>query len=128
MMSFPTAVKTCLSKYVTFSGRASRAEYWWFQLVVLLLLLVMVVLSAVPSTATGVVSLILTLAYVGLWLPLLAVSVRRLHDRNYSGWHLLWSLVPFGGLVLLVWFCMDGTKGENRFGPDPIAANVVEVF
>jgi uncharacterized membrane protein YhaH (DUF805 family) len=134
MMSFPTAVKTCLMKYVTFSGRASRAEFWWFQLFVVLLVLLLSVVSGVAAslseTVGGVIALVAGLGYLGLYLPLLAVSVRRLHDRDYSGWRMLVSFVPFGGLVLLVWFCMDGTQGENRFGPDPLpmSGNVAEVF
>jgi uncharacterized membrane protein YhaH (DUF805 family) len=53
-------------------------------------------------------------------LPGIAVSVRRLHDRDYSGWWFLIVLTGIGAIVLLVWFCMRGTAGANRFGPDPL--------
>ena len=51
--------------------------------------------------------------------PTLAVSVRRLHDTGRSGWWMLLSLVPFGGIVLLVFDCLDSEPGPNRFGPSP---------
>jgi uncharacterized membrane protein YhaH (DUF805 family) len=57
-----------------------------------------------------------------VFLPSLAVSVRRLHDRDLSGWWILIGLVPvLGAILLLVWSCMEGTQGDNRFGPDPKA-------
>jgi len=62
-----------------------------------------------------------TIATLGLLIPSIAVGVRRLHDTDKSGWWMLLSVVPIANLVLLVFFCLDGTKGENRFGPDPKA-------
>ncbi|HTR86620.1 MAG TPA: DUF805 domain-containing protein [Reyranella sp.] len=130
-MNFQTAVKTGLAKSLDFQGRASRSEFWWFQLFpVLLILLLVAIYRVAPSTgpAVGTASAVL---YLVLYVPLLSASVRRLHDRNRSGWHILWSFAPFfGGLVLLIWFCMRGTPGENRFGPDPLPMTgaVAEVF
>ena len=64
----------------------------------------------------------LVLYCLGSFIPNLAVQVRRLHDQNKSGWFMLLSLVPLGGIVLLIFMFIDGTAGPNRFGPDPKAA------
>lgn len=133
-MTFPAAVKKCLSGYVNFEGRASRSEYWWFQLfytLVVYLIPVALIAIAPKSAFASVMSTVAVILMLGFFLPILAVSVRRLHDRNRSGWNLLWSFVPLiGGLVLLIWFCMRGTPGDNRFGPDPLpmSRDVAEVF
>jgi len=133
-MTFQGAVKKCLSGYVNFEGRASRSEYWWFQLfytLVVYLIPVALIAIAPKSAFASVMSTVAVILMLGFFLPILAVSVRRLHDRNRSGWNLLWSFVPLiGGLVLLIWFCMRGTPGDNGFGPDPLpmSRNVAEVF
>jgi uncharacterized membrane protein YhaH (DUF805 family) len=103
-------------KYAVFSGRAQRKEYWLFHLFFWVMLLV-VPFADILFVGLGVVLLLITT--LALFIPSLAVAVRRLHDINKSGWWLLLYLIPFGFLVLLVFFCLDGTKGENRFGPDP---------
>lgn len=111
-----------LRNYVGFSGRARRREYWMFALVNVLvvigLMLVDMVIGAFdPVLGIGLLSGIYSLAVL---IPGIAVSVRRLHDRDMSGWWLLIALIPLiGGLVLLVLFVLEGTQGENRFGPDP---------
>lgn len=124
-MSFVTAVRTCLARYATFSGRASRSEYWWFQLFHLLALALPVAVAALADERQfeGVVWPAVIVVHAGLILPNLAVTVRRLHDRDRSGWNYLWILVPFvGELVLLIWCVQRGTEGDNRFGPDPLGA------
>ncbi|TAJ35469.1 MAG: DUF805 domain-containing protein [Reyranella sp.] len=121
-MNLPAAVKSCFAKYAIFDGRASRSEYWYFQLFVHVVLAVLVVLvPIVPdmATAVGVAGCVF---YLFIWLPSLAAAVRRLHDRNRSGWHYLWVLVPFGAIAVLIWLCQEGIEGDNRFGPDPLAA------
>jgi uncharacterized membrane protein YhaH (DUF805 family) len=76
-------------------------------------------LLANPAFAIILYSLVI----FGTLLPHLAVSVRRLHDVNRSGWWYLFGLVPLlGTIVLLVWFCTDGTRGPNSFGADPKAS------
>jgi len=124
-MDFMTAVRTCLSKYVGFSGRARRSEYWYFALFSFLVSLATSVIDAVIGTDyDGATSggLINTVAGLALFLPGLAVAVRRLHDTDRSGWWLLIGLVPIvGGIVLLVFMVLEGTRGPNSHGADPKA-------
>ena len=116
-MSFVEAVRTVLSKYATFSGRARRAEYWWFTLFAL----IVYVLAALVDSASG--SQVATIvAIVALILPSIAVAVRRLHDTGRSGWWWLLVLIPIvGPIVLIVFAATEGTHGENEYGADPKA-------
>ena len=115
-MGFGGAVAACFSKFVDFSGRARRAEYWYWTLFVLLFtfsvtLAVTFLFGELAADRTpGII-------YLVLLLPGFAVLVRRLHDTDRSGW---WCLLPatgIGAIVLLVWLCQEGTKATNRFGP-----------
>lgn len=113
-----------LRNYFGFSGRARRKEYWMFVLFNIIVSIVLLFADSMLGTMDaqsgwGVLSGIYSLLVL---IPSLAVSVRRLHDLDRSGWWLLLALVPLiGGIVLLIWFCMDGTQGDNRFGPSPKA-------
>ena len=134
-MGFTRAVTACLGKYATFQGRASRSEYWYFTLFIGLLVLIGFLLMAIGDATLGgatagvVFGILAVVAGLGLLLPGLAVSVRRLHDTNSSGWWYLVAFIPYvGGLILFVWYCVKGTAGENRFGPDPLAPDLAEVF
>ena len=99
--------------YAQFSGRASRSEYWWFIVASTLLLLVAVVIDVASGSAV-----LTTLAYLFLIIPGIAVSVRRLHDTNRSGWYLLLNFIPFVGTILIfVWSVTPGDKKVNQFGP-----------
>ena len=121
-MDFMTAVKTCFNKYVTFAGRASRTEFWYFFLFVLIGNLITVVLdqAVFPGNMISPLNSIFGLV---TFLPGLAVSVRRLHDIDRSGWWLLIAFIPLiGVIVLIVWYCMAGGSGANRFGADPLSA------
>ena len=69
-----------------------------------------------PLLGMGTVTTIIVLAFL---IPGLTVSIRRLHDTDRSAWWLLIGLIPLAGLVLIVFFCLDGSPGENRFGPSP---------
>jgi uncharacterized membrane protein YhaH (DUF805 family) len=102
--------------YVNFEGRARRQEFWTFVLINILITIVLSVVAAVIGT--GILSMLFSLATL---LPTIAVGVRRLHDRDMSGWFMLLGLVPIANIVLLVIMCLEGTKGDNRFGPDPKA-------
>ncbi|MDO7850613.1 DUF805 domain-containing protein [Hymenobacter convexus] len=112
-----------LKKYAVFSGRARRKEYWMFVLFQFLLSIAAAVIDGMMGSSvgvgTGVLSILLGLA---LLVPGLAVSVRRLHDVNKSGWFLLIALVPLVGAIwLLVLDVTEGTRGDNDYGPDPKA-------
>jgi uncharacterized membrane protein YhaH (DUF805 family) len=121
-MDFSQAIKTCLNKYATFSGRAQRSEYWYFFLFMVIANIVASVVDSVIFGDTPVLYLIATLA---LLVPSIAAGVRRLHDTDKSGWWLLLGLIPFvGAIVLIVFFCQRGTVGQNQFGPDPLQATI----
>jgi uncharacterized membrane protein YhaH (DUF805 family) len=120
-VGFMDAIRICLGKYVDFNGRASRPEFWFWALFQFCLLMIIVVVGGIISAILPTVgSVIMILGYLvvvfGLLLPSLAVSVRRLHDTDRSGWWVLIALVPFGNIVQLVFMCLPGTPGPNRFG------------
>ena len=111
-MGFTQAIASGFQKYATFEGRACRSEYWFFALFHFLVALIAVF-------AGIVVFVLVALAFL---LPSLSVLVRRLHDVDRSGWWYWIVLIPIvGAILILVWFCTEGTQGDNRFGPDPLA-------
>lgn len=124
-MTFQDAVKTCFSKYVVFSGRAQRSEFWWFALFTLVgSILLQGLDNMMFSGFTGGqdVGLFSVVFSLGVLLPSIAVAVRRLHDLGKSGWWYLLIFIPLlGFLVLLYFFVQRGTEGPNDFGPDPLA-------
>lgn len=123
-MTFGEAIRSGFNNYVGFSGRAPRSEYWYWTLFVILVAIVAAILDAAIfpyqqlSPFNAITSII-------LMLPGIAVSVRRLHDMDHTGWWLLILLTGIGGLVLLIWFCFKGTEGPNRFGPDPLTGRAL---
>src|SRR5262249_11183351 len=128
-MGFMDAVKSVFRQYVGFSGRARRAEYWWFMLFYFLLMIGLVIIDTVIALAGIPVAVLSTLGSLGLFLPSLAVAVRRLHDIDRSGWWFLIGLIPLvGGIVLLIFACTRGTAGPNRFGEDPLDPGVAAHF
>mgnify|MGYP000621422375 CR=1 FL=1 len=108
MSSNLDAYKTAFGKYATFEGRATVREYWSFYLI---------------NTAVGLllafVPALYVVFFIGIFLPSLAVGIRRLHDQNRSGWYWLIAFIPLGVLVLLYWATQRGTEGSNDYGPDP---------
>lgn len=121
-MNFTGAISHCLSNYASFSGRASRSEYWYFVLFSILLNFVVSFVVGMVSDMAGILANLL-IAF-GLLLPSLAVGVRRLHDIGRSGWWLLIGLVPLvGPILLLVWACTRGEPQPNRFGANPLASS-----
>ena len=117
-MTFTDAIRTCFQNYATFSGRAARPEFWWF---VLFLLLANLVLGTLDSMLFfGDMQLLTPLFSLATLLPALAVSVRRLHDLDRTGWWLLLYLIPLIGILVLLYFYVQrGDQGTNRFGPPP---------
>jgi len=116
-MGFGQAISAGFSNYVNFSGRACRSEYWYWVLFVILADIVAGIIDyllgmQIVSSLFGLVTL----------LPGIAVSIRRLHDLDRTGWWILLALIPLiGWIILLIWYISKGTDGPNRFGPDPLA-------
>ena len=111
-----------LRKYATFEGRARRKEYWFFALFNFLavLLLAMLDMAAGTFSAEAEIGLFSGLYLLGVLVPSIAVTVRRLHDTDRSGWWILISFVPLiGALVMLFFTVKDSQPGANRFGPNP---------
>ena len=112
-----------LKKYAVFSGRSARKEFWLFMLLYMIAYVVAVGIDVllVIYAGLGNTGLMMWIVSGGLLIPILAVSVRRLHDRNLRGWWLLLNPTGIGAIVMIIFFCMRGTVGENRFGEDPLA-------
>ncbi|MEI8057582.1 MAG: DUF805 domain-containing protein [Actinomycetes bacterium] len=124
-MSFGQAVTTCLQKYVGFSGRARRSEYWYFVLFAIIVAIIAAVLDGVfnlrtvsaAGQKTGWISVIAGLALV---LPSIAVTMRRLHDTGRSGWWWLVSALCGIGAIIVFFFCLgDSQSGDNAYGANP---------
>lgn len=116
------AYKKVWKNYANFNGRTSRADYWWFTLANLLITGVLSILTAAggDSFIGTVFSGVSGLYSLAILIPTLAIDVRRLHDIDKSGWWYLINLVPcIGSIVFLVFCCMAGTPGDNKYGPDP---------
>jgi uncharacterized membrane protein YhaH (DUF805 family) len=108
-----------LKKYAVFRGRARRREFWLYTLVNIVVSLVLEVVDRVAGT-DGHFPVISGIYGLLVLLPTLAVTIRRLHDTDRSGWWILLNLIPvIGWLVVLVFNVMDGTPGPNRHGDDP---------
>jgi uncharacterized membrane protein YhaH (DUF805 family) len=124
--TFASAIRICFEKYATFRGRAPRAEFWYWTLFVVIVELVVLFAAGTVDAMNGIVvarPIAEVLLFLVFFLPGLAVAVRRLHDRDRSGWWYLLVLIPVvGAIILFVWYCMRGTRAANRFGPDPLAA------
>ncbi len=124
-MSFPDAVKVCLSKYVDFSGRARRSEYWWFVVFDLIVSIVASIIDAIIGTRSGSFGLIEGLAALALLLPGLAVGARRLHDVGKTGWLQLLGIIPvIGALILIFGFFIRDSEPDNAYGPSPKGTHV----
>jgi uncharacterized membrane protein YhaH (DUF805 family) len=112
-MDFWHAVRRGFANYANFSGRAIRSEFWFWSL-----------FYCLAAAAAGIIDRAIGLPvasglfWVTTLVPTLAVTVRRLHDLDRSAWWLFLFFVPAANFILVVWCCMRGTKGYNRFGPD----------
>lgn len=119
-----------LRRYADFSGRSRRKEYWMFWLLNVLMGLFVGLVTLVMALTVRTEDEMMVVVYpvLLLWIvaslafaiPGLAVTIRRLHDTDRSGWAILYGLIPFiGGFLLLYFYVQDGTEGPNRFGEDP---------
>ena len=112
------ALKCVTEKYATFTGRARRQEFWMFVLAYIIVYL----LAIVIDMAAGLYVVFTGILGLALLIPTIAVTVRRLHDIDRTGWWILIYLVPLiGPIVMLVFGCLKGTAGKNRFGEDPVS-------
>lgn len=142
-MDFVPAIKSGFKNSFKYEGRASRSEFWWFYLFSILALIGLFVLGAIvigvtsngssqggSSVAGGIFGMLFILYFIATFFPTLSLIVRRLHDSDKSGWFILLAFVPFGGIVLLVFYCLAGTIGPNRYGEDPLRrpASVANMF
>jgi len=118
-MSFLQAVRSGFTRYASATGRASRSEYWYWTLFNVLVSLVTSGMDYVlfPSNAWGPIA---TIAGLALLLPSWAVSIRRLHDINRSGYWVLIVFTFIGIPLVIYWACVKGTEGNNDYGPDPL--------
>jgi len=129
-----------LRRYADFSGRSRRKEYWMFalgQVIVFAILAFLAGFGAVLSSSSDAPAgplgwlgmVLLVLAILILIVPSIAVQVRRFHDQDKSGWLVLLSLIPYaGGIIIIVFMCLEGTRGENRYGPDPKAMGATSAY
>ena len=114
-----------LKKYAVFAGRSRRKEYWYFALFNIIAGVVLGLMDRLLSTYSPAwnVGLLSGIYGLAILVPSLAVTVRKLHDIDRTGWWILIGLVPFvGTIVLLVLALFEGTPGANRYGPDPKGA------
>jgi uncharacterized membrane protein YhaH (DUF805 family) len=137
MVSFPDAVKMFFARYVDFQGRSMRSEYWWVYLFNLIIVAIWAVLffalgginmNTEEISPLGMILIALLVIYgLAIFIPSIALFVRRLHDINQTGWIYLGlvvaSVIPFVGMIasiaMIVIACIPGTKGPNKYGPDP---------
>ena len=129
-----------LKRYADFNGRSCRQEYWMFLLFQILVIVLFGILFGVlvgfggrPEDNPLFIPLIILflIAAAGLFIiPSISLTVRRFHDQDKSGWFYLLNFIPsVGGIIVLVFMCIKGTEGPNRFGDDPLgAARLGDVF
>ncbi|MDR0559206.1 MAG: DUF805 domain-containing protein [Prevotellaceae bacterium] len=111
-------------QYADFRGRARRKEYWIFTLFNAIFMVAAVILDKIVginiAEGYGIFNLLVLLYGLAVFIPVLAVCVRRLHDIGKSGWMLLIGLIPMvGSIILLVWFFSDSQPGNNNWGANP---------
>ena len=104
-MTFIESVRTCFTKYADFKGCAKRSEFWWW---VLFYFVVSIVLGFISQALAGIFSLATLVPYI-------AVTARRLHDTDRSGWLQLLALIPIIGWIILIIWCAQEGKQPNRF-------------
>lgn len=130
-----SAYKSMFKKYAQFNGRSRRSEYWLAGLVNCIIIIALYLIILIPLTIgtanhseptdlhfvlTGLGGLLFFAYFIAVFVPSLALSVRRLHDTGRSGWFLLLNLIPYvGGLIIFIFNVLDSQPGENQYGPNP---------
>lgn len=138
MNSYLTIYLMAWKQYAVLTGRSTRSDYWAFALVTFIISLALLcagliallyaVVQNLPLSTIGryasFFQWVADIYCISALVPSYAIAVRRLHDINHSGWWLLLGLIPIAGwIVIFVWFCTKGTRGSNRFGPDPLGGD-----
>ena len=119
-MNFAEAIQSGFSNYVNFQGRARRSAYWFWVLFVFAASIVASILDIMIFGSESYTPLS-TLFGLAVFLPGLAVAVRRLHDIGRTGWWILLYFVPIvGWIILIIWHCQPGEPGTNQYGPNPL--------
>ena len=114
-----------LKRYADFQGRSGRKEYWMFLLFQIMVSIAVNLVSFIGASmdsglVAGLAAVVAGVFGLAMFIPGIAVSARRMHDIDKSGWQLLWSFLPLVGLIILIIFmAKQGTTGPNRFGPAP---------
>ena len=137
-----------LRRYADFSGRSRRKEYWMYFLLYYLVFIILFVLlfagipwpefddagvvvneAATPGPLVWIAGGLMVLFALGTIVPSIAVTVRRFHDQDMTGWLYLLSFIPYiGWLIVFVFMCIDGTRGPNQYGDDPKDPGTAAVF
>lgn len=122
-MTFVDSIKSCISKYATFNGRAPRSEFWWFSLFSFLAQNVVAAFFAVIGIVFGDYVGMMLSVYIGIGLcfmllvvPGIAVTVRRLHDTGHSGWWYFVSFIPVAGPIWMLVLLVADSDEENKYG------------
>ena len=116
-MTMQEAVRTVLSKYADFSGRARRSEYWYWALAYAIAYVIALILDGILG-----INLLVYLVVLAAIVPSIAVGVRRLHDTDRSGWFILIGLIPIIGAIVLIVFYVQDSGPDNQYGPNPKGA------
>ena len=111
------AIESVFTQYAGFGGRASRSEYWiWWGFLVVVFFAIAAIALLFDTTGAIVAGLVA----LAIFIPNLAVTIRRLHDTGRSGWWLLIVFIPFiGGLILFVFMLLDSQSEPNQWGAPP---------
>jgi len=119
-MQIMQSAKTVLQNYAKFEGRSGRPEYWWWVVAYLVAALVV----GIVGQAAAAVSLLSNILALALFIPSIAVGVRRFHDIGKSGWWLLIGIIPIVGWIAVIYFAAQPSQGSNQFGegPQPLVA------
>lgn len=115
-MDFMQAVKTVLNNYANFNDRSRRSEFWWWTLAYFIAYVGIYMIGGI----LGAGELLAGLLALGLFIPNIAVGVRRFHDIGKSGWWILIGIIPILGLIALIYFYVQPSQGANQFGEGPL--------
>jgi uncharacterized membrane protein YhaH (DUF805 family) len=113
-MNFQEAIRSVLSQYAGFTGRARRSEYWYWYLATFIAYVVALILDSIIN-----IPLFVAVVALGAIVPTIAVGIRRLHDTDKSGWFLLIGLIPIIGAIVLIVFFVTDSGPDNQYGPSP---------